>query len=291
MIMFQTNQSRRNAAIRGFTLIELLIVIAIIAILAAILFPVFARARENARRSACQSNLKQIGLGLAQYTQDYDERMPIQQGANVLNFMTPAATTPPGTPLTMNLFYQIYPYIKNTGVYRCPSGAPFPDTGTLRPTATNNTSYVMNGVVLHDDANTGTTNPHQPALNIAVIPNAAEIIVVQEFAFATNSYLQRPRPNVVGSGYRYDYWHGSNTYSTATCPNVTCIADEHFGGGNLLFCDGHVKWRDVTTMHAGEFGLSPDDDFDDANIGHCNNANNCGSATTLTGSNAYTALF
>src|SRR5688572_18777417 len=64
-------QSRKQ----GFTLIELLVVIAIIAILAAILFPVFARARENARRASCQSNLKQIGLGIAQYSQDYDEKL------------------------------------------------------------------------------------------------------------------------------------------------------------------------------------------------------------------------
>ena len=70
-------QNRRAA----FTLIELLVVIAIIAILAAILFPVFARARENARRSSCQSNLKQIGLGWLQYAQDYDERaLPARAG-------------------------------------------------------------------------------------------------------------------------------------------------------------------------------------------------------------------
>jgi prepilin-type N-terminal cleavage/methylation domain-containing protein len=62
---------------RGFTLIELLVVIGIISVLAAILFPVFGRARENARRSSCKSNLKQIGLGIMQYTQDYDEMMPM----------------------------------------------------------------------------------------------------------------------------------------------------------------------------------------------------------------------
>ena len=68
--------ARRSLARRGFTLIELLVVIAIIAILAAILFPVFARARENARRTSCVSNVKQFSLALMQYTQDYDERYP-----------------------------------------------------------------------------------------------------------------------------------------------------------------------------------------------------------------------
>src|SRR5436190_15559888 len=96
----------------GFTLIELLVVIAIIAILAAILFPVFGRARENARRSSCQSNLKQLGLGLLQYTQDYDEMLPA--GYN-------------GVPPAGNGFWGtgwagcIYPYVKNGQVYVCPN--------------------------------------------------------------------------------------------------------------------------------------------------------------------------
>jgi prepilin-type N-terminal cleavage/methylation domain-containing protein len=76
MTSHRTSSIRNSPSNSAFTLVELLVVIAIIAILAAILFPVFGRARENARRSSCQSNLKQIGLGILQYTQDYDETMP-----------------------------------------------------------------------------------------------------------------------------------------------------------------------------------------------------------------------
>ena len=89
----------------GFTLIELLVVIAIIAILAAILFPVFARARENARRASCQSNLKQIALGIKQYTQDYDERFPLAiSGGSVYGWAD-----------------AVQPYLKSTQIYQCPS--------------------------------------------------------------------------------------------------------------------------------------------------------------------------
>ena len=88
----------------AFTLIELLVVIAIIAILAAILFPVFARARENARRSSCQSNLKQLSLGVLQYTQDYDEKFP--------GFLYSGSRAMPD---------QIEPYIKSDQIFQCPS--------------------------------------------------------------------------------------------------------------------------------------------------------------------------
>src|SRR3954464_7101760 len=90
----------------GFTLIELLVVIAIIALLAAILFPVFGRARENARRSSCQSNLKQIGLGILQYVQDYDGAFPY---ARVLS--TPK----------INWGQSIMPYVKSVQLFVCPS--------------------------------------------------------------------------------------------------------------------------------------------------------------------------
>jgi prepilin-type N-terminal cleavage/methylation domain-containing protein/prepilin-type processing-associated H-X9-DG protein len=108
----------------AFTLIELLVVIAIIAILAAILFPVFARARENARRASCQSNLKQIGLGILQYTQDYDEKF--------CNY----SRSVPGSWIV-----QLDPYVKSTQLFVCPSNA----------TATNQ-SYGFNYYYIGDAA-------------------------------------------------------------------------------------------------------------------------------------------
>jgi len=112
-----------NAKRYGFTLIELLVVIAIIAIIAAILFPAFARARENARRASCQSNLKQIALGITQYTQDYDEKYPVYQ--------TDAAAG-------LGWAYTIQPYVKSEQIFQCPSNTvaqPAPATNTLESRA------------------------------------------------------------------------------------------------------------------------------------------------------------
>jgi len=101
---------------RGFTLIELLVVIAIIAILAAILFPVFAKAREKARQSSCLSNVKQIGLGVLQYAQDYDEKLPNKWWWFV---HTPTGYTTSTNYLTWPEV--VMPYIKNDQVWQCPS--------------------------------------------------------------------------------------------------------------------------------------------------------------------------
>ncbi len=108
-----------NTQRRAFTLIELLVVIAIIAILAAILFPVFAKAREKARQASCASNMRQIGLGVMQYTQDNDEKFPHQNplyagGPGPADWNSPITTNTPGWAS------QIYPYVKSTGVYICP---------------------------------------------------------------------------------------------------------------------------------------------------------------------------
>ncbi len=108
----------------GFTLIELLVVIAIIAILAAILFPVFARAREAARASSCRSNLKQLSTGILMYIQDYDETMVHTSGCVATGLHDPAraqGTWPDGSAKIVYWNVQVEPYIKNTQVAYCPS--------------------------------------------------------------------------------------------------------------------------------------------------------------------------
>jgi prepilin-type N-terminal cleavage/methylation domain-containing protein len=157
---------------KGFTLIELLVVIAIIAILAAILFPVFAQAREKARQTTCTSNAKQWGLGFMMYINDYDETFPLSFGlqtpgapANIWQF---GHLVPPdwsrsqgaqtghfrGVSSLVHWANTVYPYIKNYGLYGCPSGsevqfAPLANAGDYNnpPKAPAPTSYTMNGLL------------------------------------------------------------------------------------------------------------------------------------------------
>lgn len=136
---------------RGFTLIELLVVIAIIAILAAILFPVFAQAREKARQASCQSNLKQIGIALKMYVQDYDERWPNSQNGPAC--CSNGQTGSSGLNFGFNGWVSnvLMPYTKNQQIYRCPSiqNSGFNDPwngGTATTNGPNTTSYAYNYV-------------------------------------------------------------------------------------------------------------------------------------------------
>src|SRR5687768_13605090 len=112
MSMSQHNLPSAPRTRRGFTLIELLVVIAIIALLAAILFPVFGRAREQARKTSCMSNLKQIGLGIMQYTQDYDEYLPVGNTGGGQGWAG-----------------RVGPYLKSSQIFICPSDSSTPGYG------------------------------------------------------------------------------------------------------------------------------------------------------------------
>jgi prepilin-type N-terminal cleavage/methylation domain-containing protein len=142
-------KSKSNA---GFTLIELLVVIAIIAILAAILFPVFAQAREKARGASCLSNIKQLTLGMMMYSQDYDETFPEWRwDQNYSTNWGDKGWYSPNNATTI-WYYAIYPYVKNGKVYSCPS-------------ATTKVRFRDNGWFVYD--NTGA----QPAGRLPLLDN------------------------------------------------------------------------------------------------------------------------
>lgn len=220
---------------RAFTLIELLVVIAIIAILAAMLFPVFAQAREKARAISCVSNLKQTGAGLMMYTQDYDEMTPPNNDA-VADFNNPAVAA-----VRPNVLGSLAPYIKNNAVFGCPSA---PNVTSGRPgnqavTALSRSSYLGNGVVM--------------GRSVAVIPNPADIVYLQELFDARGMTFLRPRSaNAARTDYRWWYFPRPGRVDVW---NYTAL---HFNGGNVLFCDGHAKHLPTKYMRSSIFGLSPD---------------------------------
>jgi prepilin-type N-terminal cleavage/methylation domain-containing protein/prepilin-type processing-associated H-X9-DG protein len=216
------NRAERQS--HGFTLIEILIVIAIISLLAAILFPVFGRARESARRASCASNMRQLGMGFAQYIQDYDERLP--RAGFFGDWTTGAEWVPgsandtvqvndwPGATLTgvmaMPESGAIYPYVKNAQVFVCPST----EYGRQK-----RLSYSMNCALSF-------------ASDAAIPEPSSIVLLVDEDVNLNDSY-----------------------FSVRNCSSDG-LTYSHLEGGNLLYADGHVKWTAVDKNKA-MFGQTP----------------------------------
>lgn len=216
---------------KGFTLIELLVVIAIIALLAAILFPVFARARENARRATCQSNLKQIGLGILQYAQDYDERMPLPYYDE--NYDGDGDGSPDNNLANVHKNdswrRMIHPYIKSLQIFRCPSN-PLNRSDTYEPNpiggerfkrsyavVTTNTTVSITGVMSEDATGAGRA--------LSSIPNTSLAIMVGESTHDAASIA----------------WSQTTCNAFANQAGFCQLFARHLLTTNALFADGHVK--------------------------------------------------
>jgi len=209
---------------RGFTLIELLVVIAIIAILAAILFPVFARAREKAKQTSCLSNMKQLVLGAVMYTSDYDD--------NLFGHLAGRRDQWPWSSPYYMWHQQVYPYVKNLQIFTCPSVPNYkltedPNGG---PAYDSTLGYGMNYWLTY----------FYYYLNMSDFKKPAETI------WFTDCKYYVMYPSYYLATYPTHYAYGQNGYAR--------LDIRHNDGANVGFVDGHAKWMNRATLE-GDTGL------------------------------------
>ena len=253
--MKRTNRSRA-----GFTLIELLVVIAIIAILAAILFPVFAKAREKARQASCQSNEKQLGLGVLQYVQDNDESYPngnmgYGNGGNVSYGQGWAG--------------QIYAYVKSTGVFKCPDDSTSVATAISLNCDSNGNFGANNAIIgrlspVSYGFNRDLVGRNHSAYTVATLVAPASTILLFECQGQATDLTNIGVPNYPfdgsspgGNGITSAGNNGPK-YVTGQFPgtptgNASLFSANpvHTNGANYLFTDGHVKYLQAAAVSAG----------------------------------------
>ena len=217
-----------SAARRGFTLIELLVVIAIIAILAAILFPVFAQAREAARKTQCLSNTRQLGMAFAQYFTDYDEQFP---------YIRKADAWP----------YTIQPYLRSTKMLRCPNDASINwDTPLPGKTALRLSTYVLNAYMA-PGASTDAQGGNYPF--IGSIQKPASVI------FLTESPLNYAEAYF--HAYQWDPPGDPKHWLPAVDRPDDVAYEQHAGGFNSAYLDGHAKWNKWTQVWWRDSNFTP----------------------------------
>jgi len=222
-----SHRSGRSRPVCGFTLIELLVVIAIIAILAAILFPVFAQAREKARQITCLSNEKQMALGALMYAQDFDEYNPPVWQQDGLH----------------PWWQKLDPYTKNKDLYRCPDDTLSRISGSndYGPAVSYSLAFVPNDWGNCSDPTVGCTaigNFGAAGAPSAKITSPATTILVTERPVWYKGWNQVwAADNFCNYG---DFLYGGS--GSATNPTTPRGAVLHSGGSNYTFCDGHAKW-------------------------------------------------
>jgi len=223
----------KNAAPRrqrtAFTLIELLVVIAIISILALILFPVFARARENARASSCLSNVKQMGLSIEMYKQDYDSKYPFARG------VAP----------TQHWYQYLDSYIKNKQIQICPSNSDWPIGYSY------NVAFGYDPGSLFDPSRVGSSGtycghavPMYDGVGESILTNPSESVVLVDSTLEYYRWINSSPPLSDSSAKSaVDALQPPSTDTTAVTNYNHPEAGIHNGGLNALYADGHAKWR------------------------------------------------
>lgn len=230
---------RRLTKRAGFTLIELLVVIAIIAILAAILFPVFAQARDKARQTTCLSNIKQLTLAVMQYSQDYDETLLYRPTGSLICPWQYICQPGPRIRWYLDWWDVVLPYTKNALIYHCPSAARINSSllqnyGLVNVAIGYNLSVSGAATML---VRTPAVNGINPGVTLAEVTRPADTIMLGEAGRVWNRLATAAPFASTNNASPSLSWGITNNSGSEWGPQMF-----HGGGANLGFLDGHSKW-------------------------------------------------